>query len=295
MKGKYQITGRGFTWACSPEDPPVVMGILNLTPDSFSDGGQFGTVDAALRRTEIMLNEGAAVVDVGAESSRPRGAVYGAGAEFLDAESEKKRLIPVLEALIRFFPEAVFSVDTYKSDVGREALLVGAHILNDITGLRYDAELARVAAEFRVPLIVMHSTGTPGSLPHHVAHTDVMGVVKAALQESIIQAESAGVSQLIVDPGFGFGKTYAENLAILNRIPELKTFNRPVLVGISRKSTIGAYLGTADQPVSVSERLFGTLGATAVAVMRGASIVRTHDVGETVSFLRLLHETRSVA
>lgn len=277
---------------CRPGAVPHVMGILNVTPDSFSDGGTYLRLDAALRRAETMLEEGAVLIDVGGESSRPRGTVYGAGAEALDVETEKQRVLPVVEALARRFPEALISVDTYKADMGRAAVEAGAAVLNDITGLRHDPALADVAARHKVPLVVMHSLGTPGAMPHSHRYTDVVQEVRAALAVSVQQAEARGVAYVLTDPGFGFGKTVDENLKVLAGIPALLTLNRPVLVGISRKSTIGALLGTPEQPAPVSDRLFGSLGATAVAVLRGASVVRTHDVQPTVELLRVLHAVR---
>ncbi len=277
---------------CRAGAAPQVMGILNVTPDSFSDGGRYTRLDAALHRVETMLEEGAVLIDVGGESSRPQGAVYGEGATALGAEAEKQRILPIIEAIATRFPEVLVSVDTYKADVARAALDAGAALLNDITGLRFDPGLADVAARYEVPLVVMHSLGTPGAMPHSHAYTDVVEEVKTSLAASVQQAEAAGVRYVITDPGFGFGKSVEENLKLLAGVPELLSLNRPVLIGISRKSTIGAILGAAGKPAPVMDRLFGTLGATAVAVLRGAAIVRTHDVRPTVELLRVLHAVR---
>ncbi len=267
------------------------MGILNVTPDSFSDGGQYLHVDDALRRTETMLEEGAVLIDVGGESSRPRGSVYGAGAEAVKAEAEMRRVLPVVEAVAGRFPEALISVDTYKPEVARAALAAGAHVVNDITGLRYYPEMASVVAEAGAPLIVMHALGRPGEMPHEHHYTDVVEEVRASLEASVQVAEAAGVPHIVTDPGFGFGKTAAENLRLLDGVDSLLGLGRPVLVGISRKSTIGAVLGRAGTPVPVEARLYGTLGATAVAVLRGATLIRTHDVRPTVEMLRVLAAT----
>ena len=267
------------------------MGILNVTPDSFSDGGRYMNVDDALRRAEAMLDEGAVLIDVGGESSRPRGTAYGAGAEAVAAQEELRRLLPVVEAIAGRFPEALISVDTYKPEVARVALEAGAHLVNDITGLRYYPEMARVVADAGAPLVVMHALGRPGQMPHEHHYTDVVGEVRASLQQSVRVAEEAGVRHLITDPGFGFGKTPAENLRLIDGVDTLVALGRPVLVGISRKSTIGVVLGRPDAPAPVDERLFGTLGATAVAVLRGATLVRTHDVRPTVDMLRVLAAT----
>ena len=267
------------------------MGILNVTPDSFSDGGHYLDLDAALRRAEAMLEEGAVLIDIGGESSRPRGLVYGAGADAVPAQAELQRVLPVVEAVVARFPEALVSVDTYKPEVARAALAAGAHVINDITGLRYYPEMASVAAEAGAPLIAMHALGRPGAMPHEHHYSDVVEEVRASLEASVRVAEAAGVQHVVTDPGFGFGKTPEENLRLLGSVDSLLGLGRPVLVGISRKSTIGAVLGRPGTPVPVEARLYGTLGATAVAVMRGATLVRTHDIRPTVEMLRLLAAT----
>ncbi|MEP0548573.1 MAG: dihydropteroate synthase [Rhodothermales bacterium] len=274
-----------------------VMGILNVTPDSFSDGGQFfgHGLDVALRRAETMLGEGAVLIDVGGESTRPRGTVYGEGAAPVGEDEEKRRVLPVIEAVAARFPEALISVDTYKPGVAAAALEAGAHLVNDVTGLRGGDGTARAAARFGAPLVVMHALGEPGAMPHAHAYGDVVEEVKASLAASVRAAEAAGVHDVIVDPGFGFGKSAEENLRLVGRADAFLALGRPVLVGISRKSTIGAVLGQPGTPVPVEDRLFGTLGATAVAVLRGASIVRTHDVRATAEMLRVLMATVTAA
>lgn len=265
-----------------------VMGILNVTPDSFSDGGRFLERDAALRRAEVMLEEGATLIDVGGASSRPRGRTYGEGATPVAGEEETARVVPVIAAIAERFPEALVSVDTYKPDVARAALEAGAHLVNDITGLRYFPETAHVAAERGAPLVVMHALGRPGAMPHEHHYGDVVEDVKASLRTSVRVAEQAGVRDVVVDPGFGFGKSPEENLRLVRGVHAFLDLGRPVLVGLSRKSTIGAVLGRAGAPAPVEDRLFGTLGATAVAMLGGATIVRAHDVRPTVEMLRLL-------
>jgi len=267
------------------------MGVLNVTPDSFSDGGQFLQRDAALARVEQLLTQGATIVDVGGESSRPKGSVYGQGAEPVSADEEKRRVLPVVAAIAHQFPEALISIDTYKPDVARAALEAGAHIVNDITGLRLFPDTAKVAAELGAPLIVMHSLGRPGAMPHERHYDDVVQAVKQSLEGAIAQAEAAGVAHIVTDPGFGFGKSMAENLRLIAEVDQFVALGYPVLVGISRKSTIGAVLGSREQPVPVDQRLYGTLGATAAAVLRGATLVRTHDVRPTVEMLKLIGAT----
>ena len=273
---------------CRPGSPEVagahVMGILNVTPDSFSDGGQYVAVEEAVSRAADMLSEGASIIDVGGESTRP-------GAEPVSKEDERDRVVPVIDAITDRFPEALVSVDTYKPAVAREALATGAHIVNDVTGLRHHPEMAQAAADWNAPLVLMHSVGEPGDLTRPREYDDVTAEVRDALAQSIMTAEQAGVDQIIIDPGFGFGKSDEQNLRLVNEVDELLALNRPVLVGVSRKSTIGATLGTPDTPAPVEERLYGSLGATAVAVMRGATIVRSHDVAPTVEMLKVLGAT----
>lgn len=285
---RFVLDCRGRSLDCRPGSPAVpsahVMGILNVTPDSFSDGGQFVSVEDAVSRAAEMLSEGAAIIDVGGESTRP-------GADPVSLQEETDRVLPVIEALTDQFPEALLSIDTYKPEVARAALNAGAHILNDVTGLRRNPEMAEVAAAAGAPLVIMHSQGEPGDLTSPREYADVTAEVRDGLARAVETAEEAGVGSIVVDPGFGFGKSHAQNLRLLNEIDELLTLDRPVLIGVSRKSTIGATLGTPEDPAPTDERLFGSLGATAVAVMRGATLVRAHDVAATVQMLEVLDAT----
>lgn len=285
---RFVLDCRGQRLDCRPGSPNLsgahVMGILNVTPDSFSDGGQYVAVEDAVSRATEMLSEGASIIDVGGESTRP-------GATPVPLAEELDRVLPVIDALVDRFPEALISIDTYKSEVARAALDAGAHIVNDVTGLRHDPQIAEVAAEAGAPLVLMHSVGEPGELTRPRSYDDVTAEVRDAIARSVETAVEAGVEHVVIDPGFGFGKSNRENLRLINEIDELLALDRPVLVGVSRKSTIGATLGTPDQPTPVDDRLFGTLGATAVAVMRGATLVRAHDVAPTVEMLRVLDAT----
>lgn len=263
------------------------MGVLNVTPDSFSDGGDYLRLDCALRRVDAMATEGATLIDIGGASSRPRGSAYGEGAELVPAETEMQRVLPVVKAVAARFPEAVISVDTYRPEVAEAVLEAGAHLINDITGLRISTSVAEIAARFGAPLVVMHAVGNPGQMPHEASHANVVEDVRASLASSVHAARSAGVQHVITDPGFGFGKTPRQNLELLDRIDALLSLDCPILIGVSRKSTIGWALGRRN----VHERLYGALGATAVAVLRGVSIVRTHDVGATVDMLRVMGMT----
>ncbi len=291
----FVLNCRGRELDCRPfqSHGAGVMGILNVTPDSFSDGGRYLEREDALRRTEAMLEAGADIIDVGGESTRPAGSVYGEGAPQVEADEERRRILPVIEAITDRFPEVIISVDTYKPIVARDALEAGASIVNDVTGLRRGSELAEVAAAHDAPVVVMHSVGEPGELTHASEYTNVVAEVKESLRRSVATAEAAGVNDIIVDAGFGFGKSVEDNLRLMGASTEFLALDRPVLVGISRKSTVGAVLGSSEHPRPVDERLFGSLGVTAVAVLRGASIVRTHDVRATSDMLRTLGATVS--
>jgi dihydropteroate synthase len=287
----FRLDCRGRLLDCRPGRAHV-MGILNVTPDSFSDGGHHLSPDAALARAEDMFREGAAIIDVGGESTRPAGRTYGGGAEAVSADEEMRRVLPVVATIAERLPEALISVDTYKAEVAEAALGAGAHIVNDVLGLRQGNALAIAAARYGAPVVVMHARGRPGAMPHESpAGGDVVEEVLRSLAESVAAAETVGVRHVVVDPGFGFGKTPAENLRLVATTDRLLALGRPVLVGVSRKSTIGVVLGSPEAPVPVEDRLFGSLGATAVAVLRGASIVRTHDVRATAEMLRVLAAT----
>ncbi len=241
----------------------VVMGILNVTPDSFSDGGRYNVLDAALRHAEEMAADGADVIDIGAESTRP----YGATA--VSAAEEMERLLPVVERVLAAVPLPV-SVDTYKAAVAEEALKLGAHLVNDVWGLQRDEAMAGVVARYGVPVVVMHNQeGTAYA-------GDVLAAVAAFLRRSVGIAAAAGVpaANVIVDPGIGFGKTAAHNLAVLNRLDELKALGCPILLGTSRKRFVGTALGG----LPADDRVEGTAATVACGIMRGASIVRVHDV-----------------
>ncbi|PEN13880.1 dihydropteroate synthase [Longibacter salinarum] len=284
---RFIIDARGHELDLRPGAPPHgahVMGILNTTPDSFSDGGQFVTVEAAVSRAAEMLAEGASIIDIGGESTRP-------GAEPVDKEEEIDRVVPVIDAISQRFPEAVLSIDTYKPDVAQSALEAGAHIVNDVTGLRHHPETADVAADVGAPLILMHSVGAPGKLTKRPDYDDLDQNVFGTLRSAIETAQSAGVDHIVTDPGFGFGKSVSENLHLINHIDDLLRLGFPVLAGISRKSALGKLLGSEDEPVGTDERLFGALGTTAIALLRGATIIRTHDVQPTLEMLHAMHAT----
>jgi len=265
------------------------MGILNITPDSFSDGGDFLDTEKAIAHAERMLDEGAKIIDIGGESSRPKGKTYGEGASALSSDEELERILPVIEGLLMRRPDAILSVDTYKSVTAREVCKAGASMLNDITGLRFDEGLATVAAEFDVPLVVMHSAGLPGDLAHTNQYENVVDEVYRGLEQSAERARNAGVRPLVVDPGFGFGKSVTDNLRLIADVDRFRHLGYPVLLGLSRKSSIGEALSTGNEPAPISERLYGSLAGVAVAAMKGVSLVRCHDVGPMVELLRVIH------
>ena len=275
---------------------PRVMGVLNLTPDSFSDGGRwFDPADAsrAVERGIAMLAEGAELLDLGAESTRPGGGVYGGGARLVPAEEELARLLPVLEGL-RAATDAPLSVDTRKAAVARAALAAGADLVNDVSALG-DPEMGAVVAAAGCPVVLMHSRGELATMQREIRFRDVVAEVRAELAEAVARAEAAGIArgQLLIDPGLGFGKTVEQNLALLAGLPELTgvaaigpALGLPVLVGASRKSFLGAVAGPPGEPAPPERRLPGSLAAAARAAAGGAAVLRVHDVAETASFLR---------
>lgn len=264
-----------------------ILGVLNVTPDSFSDGGQYMAVEDAVRRALAMRDAGADVIDIGGESTRPSGREYGSGAAKVARQAEIDRVVPVVERLHDEDPELLLSVDTYKPEVAAAALKAGAHIVNDITGLRIHPETADVAAEHNAPLIVMHSMGRPGAMPHDASYENVMEAVRNGLAQAVERATAAGVQDIVVDPGFGFAKSHADNLRLIRDLDALALLERPVLIGVSRKSSIGAALGASSHPAPVDQRLYGSIAATVMAVQRGARLVRTHDVDATAQALRV--------
>jgi len=260
---------------------PRVMGILNVTPDSFSDGGRFLDREAALRQGRALVAEGADILDVGGESTRP-------GAATVSVQEELDRVIPVIEALAGELPVPL-SIDTSKPEVIEAAVAAGASLINDVAALRRPGALA-AAAEAGVPVCLMHMQGEPGTMQQQPTYRDVVAEVRDFLAGRVAACEAAGIprDRLLVDPGFGFGKTLAHNLALLRDLRTLHGLGVPVLVGLSRKSMIGALLDGAP----VGERLYGSLAAAVLAVERGAAIVRVHDVAPTVQALRIVAAVR---
>jgi dihydropteroate synthase len=254
---------------------PAVMGILNTTPDSFSDGGRFNAPADALRHAEQMAAEGAAIIDIGGESTRP-------GAQDVSEQEEIERVIPVIEAL-RQAVDTPISVDTSKPGVMHAAVAAGAAMINDVRALRADGAL-EAAAELSRPVCLMHMQGQPRTMQLEPHYDDVAADVSAFLRERVAECVKAGISEdlLVVDPGFGFGKTAQDNIELLANLRQLLDVGRPLLIGVSRKSTLGAITGR-----DVDDRHAAGLAAAVMAVERGAQIVRAHDVAETVDALRV--------
>jgi dihydropteroate synthase len=247
-----------------------IMGVLNVTPDSFSDGGRYFDNSQALAHAEEMIQAGADIIDVGGESTRP-------GSEPVPLEVELDRVTPVIEGILRMGTGVAISIDTWKSVVAERALDLGAHAVNDISGLRFDPEIATVAARYRAGLVISHIKGIPKNMQIDPTYGDVVSEIKDFLRSAASKALEAGVDRrsIVVDPGIGFGKRLEHNLTLLKRLGEIAELGYPVLIGPSRKSFIGALTGAP-----VDDRLEGTLAASALGVAHGASIVRVHDVKE---------------
>ncbi len=259
----------------------LIMGVLNVTPDSFSDGGKFFTVKKAVGAALAMERAGADILDVGAESTRP-------GSVAVSAAEELARLLPVLEAL-RGRLKIPISVDTQKSAVAELAIGAGAEILNDISGLKHDARLAEVVARHKVPLILMHMRGTPHSMQKLPFAKNALRDVASGLRRSVAIARRAGVSksQIVLDPGIGFGKSFAQNYELLAKLPILAKLGYPLLVGTSRKGFIGATLARKGKAAPPDQRLWGTAATVTASILFGAHIVRVHDVAEMAQVARV--------
>jgi len=257
-------------------DKSIVMGVLNTTPDSFSDGGQFLGIDAALSQALKMHREGAAIIDVGGESTRP-------GAKNVSKADEIDRVIPVIQA-IRKQSDVLISIDTSKPEVMSEAVKAGANIINDVNGLRAEGALD-ICAQLNVPVCVMHMQGEPRTMQTEPVYTDVVDDIKQFFEERITSCVKAGIQSenIILDPGFGFGKTLEHNLQLLKRLNEFQVFKLPVLVGLSRKSMLGKILNEPEP----EKRVYASVAAAVLSSMNGANIFRVHDVKATVDALKV--------
>jgi len=259
-----------------------IMGILNVTPDSFYDGGRYADVESAVRRGMGMEEEGADCIDVGGESTRP-------GSDPVSADVELSRVIPVLEAL-KARVNVPISIDTRKSEVAEAAITAGADWINDVGGFRDDPRMASVASRHRVPIVLMHKRGTPKSMQANTQYADLIGEIRSFFLDILRTALENGIpaGQIVLDPGIGFGKSAEDNFRLLRALPDLRDIGNPILVGVSRKSFIGSELGIPEE-----DRLIGTTAAVAVSTFLGAHIVRVHDVKEAVQAVRIAGRIRS--
>jgi dihydropteroate synthase len=262
-------------------DRTLVMGVLNVTPDSFSDGGNYAEPGIAIEHALAMERDGADLLDIGGESTRP-------GSREIPASEELDRILPVLEGL-RGRLKIPISIDTQRSTIAELAIRAGAEIINDVSGLKSDSRMAEVAAKNGVPLILMHMRGEPGTMQMGPFAPDVLSDVMRGLKESVAKACKAGVaeSQIILDPGIGFGKSHSQNYELLQKLPLLSALGYPLLVGTSRKGFLGATLARAGKPAPPEERIWGTAATVTASILGGAHIVRVHDVAEMVQVARV--------
>lgn len=256
-------------------EQPCVMGILNVTPDSFYDGGKCTEESAIRKRVAQLCAEGAAIIDVGGASSKP-------GSLFPSAEAETERVLPAIRLIRKEFPEVLISVDTWRSGVARESLNAGAHLINDISGGLLDPELSHVVAGARCPYVLMHMQGTPDTMQENPEYADVTTEVYAFFSHRIAELKALGIKDIILDPGFGFGKSVAHNFSLLRNLNHFRALGYPILAGLSRKSMINRTLG-----ISPGEALNGTTALNTLALMQGAHILRVHDVKEAQECIQL--------
>ncbi len=269
-------------WLKDGDRRPLVMGVLNVTPDSFSDGGKFAAADAAIAQAEEMVAHGASILDIGGESTRP-------GSLPIEPSEQIRRILPVIEAISGKL-SAVLSVDTTRSEVAKAALDAGCHVINDISAGRDDSAMLPLAAAAKVPIVLMHMQGTPATMQRAPTYADVIGEVRSFLAERIQAAQKAGVdvSRILIDPGIGFGKAMNHNLELLRRQHELADLGRPMVVGTSRKGFIGTITG---EPTP-ADRLFGTAASVAWSIANAAAIVRVHDVKPMVQVVKTIEAIR---
>ncbi|KLT65221.1 dihydropteroate synthase [Pedobacter sp. BMA] len=258
-----------------------VMGIVNITPDSFYSSSRSKSVDGALRKSEQLLNEGATFIDIGGYSSRP-------GAKDISTEEELARLIPVVENISKELPEAIISIDTFRAKVAEETILAGAHIINDIASGDMDSGMFEVVARHQVPYMIMHMQGTPQNMQQNPVYKHVTLDVIDYLAKKVAALKAIHIHDIIIDPGFGFGKSIAHNYQLLNEMEDFKIFNLPVLVGFSRKGMIHKVLGN-----TAAEALNGTSVLNTIALQKGAGILRVHDVKEAVECVKLVEMLHS--
>jgi dihydropteroate synthase len=260
---------------------PIIMGILNVTPDSFYDGGFYNSKSKVIDQVKKMVSDGASIIDIGGYSSRP-------GAEEISIDTELKRVLPVIKLIKKKYPKILISIDTFRSEVAKLSVECGADIINDISGGSLDSKMYKTIAKLNVPYIIMHMKGNPGNMMEKTNYKDIFGELNKYFNEKISLAESFGIKNIIIDPGFGFSKTKKQNFDILNNLNLFNQHNRPILVGISRKSMIYKTLNTTPD-----NSLNGSTVLHTVSLLKGAKIIRTHDVKQANECIRLVSELNS--
>ncbi len=260
---------------------PIIMGILNVTPDSFYDGGFYNSKNKVIDQVKKMVSDGASIIDIGGYSSRP-------GAEEISIDTELKRVLPVIKLIKKKYPKILISIDTFRSEVAKLSVECGADIINDISGGSLDSKMYKTIAKLNVPYIIMHMKGDPGNMMEKTNYKDIFGELNKYFNEKISLAESFGIKNIIIDPGFGFSKTTKQNFDILNNLNLFNQHKRPILVGVSRKSMIYKTLNTTPD-----NSLNGSTVLHTVSLLKGAKIIRTHDVKQANECIRLVSELNS--
>jgi dihydropteroate synthase len=262
-------------------DEPIIMGILNVTPDSFFDGGKHISEETIVQKVNSMEYDGAKIIDIGGYSTRP-------GAKEVSEEEELQRVIPIAKLIKSNFPDILISIDTFRSNIAKKCVEVGADIINDISGGSLDDKMFSCIAELNVPYVLMHIKGTPQNMQKNPTYTNVVAEVKTYFEEKITQLNQLGVTDVILDPGFGFGKTIEHNYELLDNLDTFTSFGLPILAGISRKSMINKVIGTTPD-----EALNGTTSLNTIALLKGANILRVHDVKEANETIKLTQKLKS--
>ena len=269
IKKSFNLNGKLFSL-----DKPLIMGIINMTPDSFFDGGKYNSCEKALTKIENMLDQGASIIDIGGCSTRP-------GSELISISEEWIRIEKIIKQSIKFFPKIIISVDTFRSDIANRALIEGASIINDISGGSYDSNMYKVVSNFKAPYVLMHLRGIPKNMMEKTNYDNLMVELLKYFSKKIKKLKKFGINDVILDPGFGFAKDYNQNYEVLKNLSLLKKFNLPILVGLSRKLFVKKKFGSSNV-----DSLKGTIKLNEIAVNNGANILRVHDVKENLFLIR---------
>ena len=269
IKKSLNLNGKLFSF-----DKPLIMGIINMTPDSFFDGGKYNSCEKALIKIENMLDQGASIIDIGGCSTRP-------GSELISISEEWIRIEKIIKQSIKFFPKIIISVDTFRSDIAKRALIEGASIINDISGGSYDSNMYKVVSNFKAPYVLMHLRGIPKNMMEKTNYENLMIELLKYFSKKIKRLKKFGINDVILDPGFGFAKDYNQNYEILKNLSLLKKFNLPILVGLSRKLFVKKKFGSSNV-----DSLKGTIKLNEIAINNGANILRVHDVKENLFLIR---------